>query len=224
MGYQQPTTIQEQAIPAILAGNDIIGRSQTGTGKTAAFGLPLLQQVTSGKQTQALVLCPTRELAMQGAAEMGKFAKYKEGISIAAVYGGESIERQILTLKKGVNIVFGTPGRVIDHMCRHTLRFDHLRFLVLDEADEMLNMGFREDIERILQEVPEERQTLLFSATMPPEIMAITDQYQKEPQLITTNSRSRTVETIEQVFYEAPKVEKQSALCRICLLYTSRCV
>jgi len=217
MGYQEPTDIQLQSIPLVLAGKDVIGHSQTGTGKTAAFGLPAVEMIDTEKSraVQVLVLCPTRELAMQACDEMRKFAKYRHGISVAAVYGGEPIERQILQLKKGVNIVIGTPGRIMDHMRRRTLRFSDLKLLVLDEADEMLNMGFREDIETILQEVPKERQTVLFSATMPPAIMAITNQYQKDPQLVATAASSRTLDTIEQIYYETPRGEKMSALCRV---------
>ncbi len=217
MGYQEPTDIQIQSIPLILSGQDIIGHSQTGTGKTAAFGLPAVEMIdtTKSKAVQVLVLCPTRELAMQACDEMRKFAKYRHGVSVAAVYGGEAIERQILQLKKGVNIVIGTPGRIMDHMRRRTLRFQDLKMLVLDEADEMLNMGFREDIETILQEVPEERQTLLFSATMPPAIMSITNQYQKNPQLLATAKSDRALDTIEQIYYDVPRGEKMAALCRV---------
>lgn len=218
IGYQQPTDIQAESIPLILKGKDIIGRSQTGTGKTAAFALPAVEMLdtsVSRRFIQVLILCPTRELAMQATDEIRKFAKYKEGVAVTAVYGGEAIERQILQLKRGVNVVVGTPGRIMDHMRRKTIRFDHLKMLILDEADEMLNMGFREDIETILQEVPRERQTILFSATMPPAIMAITDQYQNDPQLVATAASAKLLDTIEQIYYETPRGEKMAGLCRV---------
>lgn len=181
MGFEQMTPIQEQAIPVFLSGKDIIGQAQTGTGKTAAFGIPILEKIDpENKSLQAVVLCPTRELAMQAADELRKFARYLHGIKVLPIYGGQDIVRQIKNLKSGVQIIVGTPGRVMDHMRRRTIKMEHVHTLVLDEADEMLNMGFREDIETVLEYIPnDERQTILFSATMPKAILDITQNYQK---------------------------------------------
>ena len=180
MGFEEMSPIQAAAIPVALSGKDMIGQAQTGTGKTAAFGIPLLQRVDpKDKSLQALVLCPTRELAIQAAEELRKFAKYMHGIKVLPIYGGQDINRQIRSLSSNVQIVVGTPGRVMDHMRRHTLRLKNIKIMVLDEADEMLNMGFREDIETILEGVNTEHQTVLFSATMPQAILDITSQYQK---------------------------------------------
>ena len=185
LGFSEMTQIQEESIPLLVQGIDVIGRSNTGTGKTAAFGIPAVESITDSdkKSVAVLILCPTRELAMQACEEIRKFAKYKRNVKACAVYGGASMERQIMELKRGANIVIGTPGRVMDHIRRRTLKLENLRTIILDEADEMLNMGFREDIEEILGYIPEERQTVLFSATMPPEILAITEKYQREPVL-----------------------------------------
>ena len=222
-GYTEATYIQSACIPVVMNGGDVIGQSQTGTGKTAAFAIPIIEmlEVTDRKRPQALILSPTRELAMQVCDEIRKFTKYKEGIRTVAVYGGQQISKQILELKKGADIVVGTPGRVLDHIRRRTLRFDQCRVLVLDEADEMLNMGFREDIETILSHVPEQRQTVLFSATMPPAIMEITGQYQTNPLLIEAGDNSeRTIDTVEQYYYEIPIGAKMDALA--ILLHTHR--
>ena len=174
MGFENFSPIQEQAIPCLLNGEDIIGQAQTGTGKTAAFGIPLLQKVDPElRKLQCIVLCPTRELAIQAADELRKIAKYMHGIKVLPVYGGQEISRQIIGLR-GVQIIVGTPGRVMDHMRRHTIRLDDVNTVVLDEADEMLNMGFREDMELILGQIPGEHQTALFSATMPQPILEIT--------------------------------------------------
>lgn len=163
----------------------MIGRSHTGTGKTAAFGLPAIEMIDPELEgVQVLALCPTRELAMQAAAEVEKFARYKKGVKVAAVFGGASMEKQIFQLKKGANFVIGTPGRVMDHLRRRTLRLGSLQMVILDEADEMLNMGFREDIETILAQAPVERQTVLFSATMPQPILDITREYQQDPVMV----------------------------------------
>lgn len=173
MGFELMTPIQAQAIPLLLEGYDIIGQAQTGTGKTAAFGIPLIQNIDpEDKHIQAIVLCPTRELAIQAAEELRKLAKFTHGIKVLPIYGGQDINTQIRSLKTGVQIIVGTPGRVMDHMRRHTLKMNNLKTMVLDEADEMLNMGFREDIETILKGIPKEHQTALFSATMPKAIMA----------------------------------------------------
>lgn len=214
MGYEEATEIQAKAIPLLLDGKDVVGRSQTGTGKTAAFGLPAVAKIDpeGARRVQVLILCPTRELAMQASQEISKFSKYLPYVKPCAIYGGADIERQIVQLKKGVNIVVGTPGRVMDHIRRHTLHLEELRTVILDEADEMLNMGFREDIEEILQYIPEERQTVLFSATMPPQIMAITGEYQRDPIVVGVEQKSRTVESVAQFYYEVPMGRKTDAL------------
>lgn len=214
VGYTEPTPIQAQSIPLILDGKDVIGRSHTGTGKTAAFGLPAIEMIDPDLEgVQVLALCPTRELAMQAAAEVEKFARYKKGVKVVAVYGGASMEKQIFQLKKGANFVIGTPGRIMDHLRRRTLRLGSLRMVILDEADEMLNMGFREDIETILAQAPEERQTVLFSATMPQPILDITREYQKDPVMVAIGSeRSRTAENIEQFYFDCPMGRKMDVL------------
>ena len=174
MGFEKLSPIQEQAIPYLLQGEDIIGQAQTGTGKTAAFGIPAIQHINPDvKKLQTIILCPTRELAIQAAEELRKIAKYMHGIKVLPVYGGQDISRQIAGLR-GVQIIVGTPGRVMDHMRRRTIKLDLVNMVVLDEADEMLNMGFREDMELILGQIPGEHQTALFSATMPKPIMDIT--------------------------------------------------
>ena len=222
LGFSEMTEIQQQSIPLLLQGHDVVGRSNTGTGKTAAFGIPAVESITHDDKGKAvvLILCPTRELAMQAAEEIRKFAKFKEGVKVSAVYGGASMEKQIHELKRGANIIIGTPGRVMDHIRRHTLRPETLRTVILDEADEMLNMGFREDIETILSDVPEERQTVLFSATMPPEIMAITEKYQTEPVQIKIKSAQRTVELIEQFYFEVAMGRKTDALKLLLAAYS----
>ena len=214
VGYTEPTPIQAQSIPLILEGKDVIGRSHTGTGKTAAFGLPAIEMIDPDLEgVQVLALCPTRELAMQAATEVEKFARYKKGVKVVAVYGGASMEKQIFQLKKGANFVIGTPGRIMDHLRRRTLRLGSLRMVILDEADEMLNMGFREDIETILAQAPEERQTVLFSATMPQPILDITREYQKDPVMVAIGSeRSRTAENIEQFYFDCPMGRKMDVL------------
>lgn len=212
MNYTETTEIQAGAIPQIMKGRDVIGRSSTGTGKTAAFGIPAVEMVDSDeKYPQVLVLSPTRELAMQTAGEMRKYAKYKEGVSFAVVYGGQSIDLQFRQLKKA-NIVIGTPGRIMDHMRHHTLQLDSIRLVVLDEADEMLDMGFVEDIQTILKETPENRQTVLFSATMPPPILKITGEFQKDPVIIAVDKGQRTLDTITQYYYQVPQTHKADAL------------
>lgn len=214
MGFENATEIQAQSIPLIQMGYDVVGRSQTGTGKTAAFAIPAIGKIQNGEEkrsVQVLLLCPTRELAVQAADEIKKIAKYTEGVKAVAVYGGAPIERQILQLRNA-NIVIGTPGRVMDHMRRHTLKLQNLKMLILDEADEMLSMGFREDIETILQETPEDRQTILFSATMPKEIMEIISNYQKEPQIVEVNKQQVTLDAIGQFYYEVPMGRKNDML------------
>ncbi|MCM1132954.1 MAG: DEAD/DEAH box helicase [Ruminococcus flavefaciens] len=214
LGFSEMTEIQQESIPLLMQGMDVVGRSNTGTGKTAAFGIPAVESITEAdrKSVAVLILCPTRELAMQACEEIKKFAKYKRIVKTSAVYGGASMERQIMELKRGANIVIGTPGRVMDHIRRRTLKLDNLRTVILDEADEMLNMGFREDIESILSDVPEERQTVLFSATMPPEILAITEKYQRDPVQIKIKSSQKTVEAIKQYYFQVASGRKTDAL------------
>lgn len=216
MGFDEMTPIQERAIPVLLEGKDIIGQAQTGTGKTAAFGIPLIQQVDiDSRQVQAVVLCPTRELALQVTEELRKMSKYIRGMKITAIFGGQDMERQIHAIKSGTKIVVGTPGRVMDHMRRRTLKLGQIKTVVLDEADEMLNMGFREDIETILQDIPEQRQTALFSATMPKAIMEITKQYQRNAVIIKTTPKELTMPSIDQYYFEIKSKDKQELLCRL---------
>lgn len=222
MGYDEATLIQSQSIPLILEGHDIIGRSQTGSGKTAAFGLPAIEMLDMDlppKTVQVLVLCPTRELAMQGSNEIKKFAKYTKGINVVPIYGGEHIGVQLRSLRQGCQIVVGTPGRVMDHMRRKTLNLENVKMVVLDEADEMLNMGFVEDIETILSETPEDRQTVLFSATMPASVMAITKKFQKSPKIVEIDQKQKTVSTTEQYFFNTPRGQKTAALRRLLEYY-----
>ena len=221
IGYVTPSEIQEKSIPLLLEGKDVIGRSNTGTGKTAAFAIPAIQRIsrTEKRGVEVLVLCPTRELAMQACEEIRKFSKYMPWIKPAAIYGGANMEKQIFELKRGANIVIGTPGRVMDHMDRRTLKLENLREIILDEADEMLNMGFREDIETILKSVPDERQTVLFSATMPPAILAITKAFQTDPIIIKVENQTRTVDSITQYYYEVPMGRKLDALQLLLLMY-----
>ncbi len=215
MGFKEATPIQSQSIRFVKEGYDVLGQSQTGTGKTAAFGLPTLEQIDpNSRKLQAIILCPTRELAMQVAEEFRKFLKYKSDVKVLPIYGGQPIQRQILALKKGVQIVIGTPGRVIDHINRKTLKLDNVKSMILDEADEMLNMGFREDIEEILKSLPEERQTVLFSATMPKEILELTKKYQNDPKHIKIKKKELTVSTIKQYYSVTRESTKFEALCR----------
>lgn len=216
MGYTTPSPIQSQAIPFVLEGRDVIGQAQTGTGKTAAFAIPIIDLVDADfNKPQAIILCPTRELAVQVEGEIQKLAKYHRAINSVAIYGGESIDKQIRVLKKGVQIVVGTPGRVQDHMSRGTLKLDNVGIIVLDEADEMLDMGFRDDIEAILQEMPEERQTVFFSATMAKPIMDLTRKYQQNPEIIKVAKNELTVSKIEQVYYEVKPSLKMELMTRL---------
>ncbi|MCI0502913.1 MAG: DEAD/DEAH box helicase [Fusobacteria bacterium] len=221
IGFEEATAIQTATIPLIMAGKDVIGHSQTGTGKTAAFGIPAIEllEVRNKKNIQSLIVCPTRELAVQASEEIRKFAKYKEGAKIVPVYGGQPIERQIKALKYGANIVVGTPGRIMDLMRRKVLKLGEVKLVVLDEADEMLNMGFKEDVETILLEVPLERQTILFSATMSKEIMRITEEFLKDPELVKIDHQQLTVPTIDQYYFEVPKGRKIDALCNALDVY-----
>ncbi len=221
LGFSEATEIQEKSIPLLMNGRDVIGRSNTGTGKTAAFGIPAIERISreEKKGVEVLILCPTRELAMQACDEIKKFSKYMKWVKPCAVYGGASMEKQIHELKRGANIVVGTPGRVMDHMDRRTLKLGNLKTIILDEADEMLNMGFREDIENILRQIPQERQTVLFSATMPPAIMAITNEYQNNPEIIKIANKQKTVDTIEQYWFEVAMGRKTDALRLLLLAY-----
>jgi len=213
-GYETPTEIQEKCIPVLLSNQDVLGQSQTGTGKTAAFALPLLMKIkpVEKKRPQVLILCPTRELCLQVGSEIRKFAKYIEGFRTVCIYGGEPINHQILDLKKGGDIIVGTPGRVLDHIRRKTLRFEHVHTFVLDEADEMLNMGFIDDILDVCDVLPKERQTVLFSATMPKEIRQIARNIQTDPVEIRLKEQTLTVEAIEQRYYECSPTDKKNLL------------
>lgn len=223
MGFEQFSPIQQQAIPEILKGLDVIGQAQTGTGKTAAFGIPILELINPDSQKlQALILCPTRELAIQAAEEIRKFAKYLHGIKVLPIYGGQDMGRQIKALKGCPQIIVGTPGRVMDHMRRKTIRLDDLSMVVLDEADEMLNMGFREDMETILSQIPNEHQTVLFSATMPQSILNITGEFQKDPVLIKTVKKELTVPLIKQYYYEVRRENKKEVVARLLDYYNPK--
>ncbi|GHT66212.1 RNA helicase [Endomicrobiia bacterium] len=220
LGFKEATPIQSLAIPKMMTGIDIIGQAQTGTGKTAAFGIPILEKVdVENKAVQAIILCPTRELAIQVAEELKLFSKYKGDLSIVPVYGGQPINRQITALSRGVQIVIGTPGRVIDHLERKTLKLDVASIVVLDEADEMLDMGFRDDIERILGKIPEERQTVFFSATMPKEFLFLTKKFQRHPETIRIVSEQSTVPLIEQYYFDVREHQKFEALTRCLDMY-----
>ncbi len=215
-GFEEPTPIQKQTIPIILAGEkDVVGQAQTGTGKTAAFGLPILELLPEkSKNVQALVLTPTRELAIQVAEEISSL-KGKKKVSIVPIYGGQSIDLQLRSLRKGVDIVVGTPGRILDHLRRRTLKLDKISFLVLDEADEMLNMGFLEDVQEIMKSTGPEKRTLLFSATMPREIMQIAKNYMGEYKVLKAVKDQLTVSQTDQIYFEVSASDKFEALCRI---------
>ena len=220
MGFEEASPIQAKAIPAMISGIDLIGQAQTGTGKTAAFGIPILEKVDPKlKKLQAIVLCPTRELAIQVADEIRNLSRYMHGIKVLPIYGGQDIVKQIRSLKSGTQIVIGTPGRVMDHMRRKTMKLDFVHTVVLDEADEMLNMGFREDIEFVLSGVPEERQTVLFSATMPKPIMEITKKFQNNAKVIKVTKKELTVPNIEQYYYEVRPKNKEEVLSRLLDIY-----
>lgn len=216
MGFEEATPIQSQTIKLIMSGKDLVGQSQTGTGKTAAFGIPCLEGINSeDKQLQAVILCPTRELAIQVSEEFRKLTKYKENIRVLPIYGGQPIDRQIMALKKGIQVIIGTPGRVMDHMNRRTLKMETVKMVVLDEADEMLDMGFRDDIEMILKKVPDERQTVMFSATMSQEILDLSRKFLNDPELIKITRKELTVPNIEQYYYDVKEKNKLEALSRL---------
>ena len=218
LGFEEPTPIQSESIPFLLAEeNDLIALAQTGTGKTAAFGLPIIQHIeTDSKQTQVIILCPTRELCLQITKDMETYAKYTKGLKITAVYGGANIQMQIKALNYGSQIVVGTPGRVIDLIKRKKLKLGHIKYVVLDEADEMLNMGFKEDLDTILAETPEEKRTLLFSATMPKEVMRITKNYMFSPKTIEVAGSNEGAKNVEHHFYVVNARDRYKALRRIC--------
>ena len=223
MGFEAASPIQAQAIPVQLEGLDIIGQAQTGTGKTAAFGIPLLQKIDpDSKKLQAIALCPTRELAIQVAEEIRRLAKYMHGIKVLPIYGGQDIVRQIRGLKDGTQIVIGTPGRVMDHMRRKTIRCDHVHTVIMDEADEMLNMAFLEDMETILSQLPEERQTVMFSATMPPAIQEIARKFQKDPVNVKVVKKELTVPKVTQYYYEVKPKTKVEVMCRLLDMYAPK--
>jgi len=216
LGFEQAAPIQAAAIPLLMAGKDIVGQSQTGSGKTAAFGIPAVEKVdTALRAVQVLVLCPTRELAIQVSEEIHKLAVFKRGVNALPIYGGQSYERQFYGLKQGAKIVIGTPGRIMDHMRRGTLRLDTVKLVILDEADVMLNMGFRDDIETILKDAPKERQTVFFSATMPRPIRDLIERYARNPENVKVEQKEMTVPTVEQVYYEVDRRFKIELLTRL---------
>src|SRR6201992_2200925 len=216
VGYESPTAIQAATIPALMAGSDVVGLAQTGTGKTAAFAMPILSKIdTSRKATQALVLAPTRELALQVAEAFSRYGAHLPQITVLPIYGGSSYTVQLAGLRRGAQVVVGTPGRVIDHLERGTLDLSHVDYLVLDEADEMLTMGFAEEVDRILSETPEYKQVALFSATMPPAIRKLTTKYLHDPLEVTTKSKTTTAENISQRYIQVAGPRKMDALTRV---------
>ncbi|GAK03776.1 cold-shock DEAD-box protein A [Geomicrobium sp. JCM 19037] len=215
MGFEEATPIQEKVLPVAREGHDVIGQAQTGTGKTTAFGLPMLEKIdTDNPNVQALVLAPTRELAVQVADELTRLGRNKK-VKTVAVYGGADIGKQIRELKSRPQIVVATPGRYMDHTRRKTIRPASIETIVLDEADEMLSMGFVEDIETILEEVPDERQTLLFSATMPTRLRKVADRFMRDPQTVSVKAKTMTVSNIEQYAIKVPEKHKLLALSRL---------
>lgn len=223
MGFEAASPIQAQAIPVQMEGLDIIGQAQTGTGKTAAFGIPLLQKIDpKNKKLQAVALCPTRELAIQVAEEVRKLAKYMHGVKVLPIYGGQDIVKQIRSLKDGTQIIIGTPGRVMDHMRRKTVKFDQVHTVIMDEADEMLNMGFLEDMETILSQLPDERQTIMFSATMPDAIQKIARNFQDSPTVVKVVKKELTVPKVTQYYYEVKPKTKVEVMCRLLDMYAPK--
>ena len=216
MGFEETTPIQGKAIPIILQGKDIIAQAPTGTGKTCAFGIPAVEGVdTHNENVQVLILCPTRELVIQTTEELTALSKYKRGVRILPIYGGQQIDRQINALRKKPQIIVGTPGRIMDHLRRGTLKLFNLEMIILDEADEMLNMGFREDIDIILESVPEERQFVLFSATLAKAILDIANKYQKDPVTVNVVHKELTVPTVKQFYLEVRDNNKVEVLSRL---------
>jgi ATP-dependent RNA helicase DeaD len=224
LGYEEASPIQSAAIPVLLAGADVIGQSQTGSGKTAAFAIPAIELVDPNlREVQVLVLCPTRELAVQVAEEVAHLATFKRGVRELPIYGGASYDRQIRGLKDGTQIVIGTPGRVMDHLERGTLRTDSFKMVILDEADRMLDMGFRDDIDVILGQSPTERQTVLFSATMPAGIRSLIKKHTRDAVQVKIEQVALTIPAIDQVYYEVDRRSKLEALCRIIDLQDIKC-
>ncbi len=216
LGFEQASPIQAEAIPVLMQGKDVVGQSQTGSGKTAAFGIPAVEKVdTTQRAVQILILCPTRELAVQVSEEIHKLGFFKRGLHALPIYGGQSYDRQLYGLRQGAQIVIGTPGRVMDHMRRGTLRLDALKMVILDEVDVMLNMGFRDDIETILQATPTQRQTVFFSATIPRPIQQLIEKYARDPQQVRIEQKAMTVPTVEQVYYEVDRRYKIELLTRL---------
>ena len=216
LGFEEASPIQSAAIPVLMTGKDVIGQSQTGSGKTAAFAIPVIEAVRAERRApQALILCPTRELAVQVAEEVAKLALFKRGIHELPIYGGASYDRQLRGLRDGAQIIIGTPGRVMDHLARGTLSLDDVKTFVLDEADRMLDMGFREDIEHILSQAQTERQIVLFSATMPPALQYIIKKFTRDAVNVRIESQALTVPAIEQVYYEVDRRSKLEVLCRL---------
>ncbi len=216
MGFEEASPIQSETIPKLLAGSDVVGLSQTGSGKTAAFALPAIERVdVNVRGPQVLILCPTRELAMQVAEEVAKLAQFKRGVRELPIYGGQSYDRQLRGLREGAQIIIGTPGRVMDHLERKTLKLEQVVMVILDEADRMLDMGFREDIETILKQAPVERQTVFFSATIPPPIRHLIKNYTRDPVNVRIEAQEMTVPAIEQVYYEVDRRSKLEVLCRL---------
>src|SRR6266478_5847383 len=216
LGYEKAAPIQSEAIPLIMAGSDVVGQSQTGSGKTAAFGIPAVESVDPHvRAVQVIILCPTRELAVQVAEEIFKLSMFKSGVRSVPIYGGQSYDRQIRALKEGAQIVVGTPGRILDHIDRRTLALDQVKMVVLDEADEMLDMGFRDDIEQVLKTVPTERQFICFSATMAKAIMDLINKFGRDPKAIRIEHKVLTVPTVEQAYYEIRGRSKTEALTRL---------
>ncbi len=219
-GFEEPTPIQSLAIPLMRDGKDLIGQAHTGTGKTAAYGIPLIESVdTAAKRPQALVLCPTRELAIQVSEELRKLAKYRRGLVIIPVYGGQPIERQLHALRAGVQVVIATPGRLLDHLDRRSINLQGVRVVVLDEADEMLDMGFRDDIEAILKKVPGDRQMVLFSATMSQQILDLSTKYLRDPRTVRVMHDQLSVPKIEQSYFEVRESGKVDVLSNVIDLY-----
>ncbi len=216
MGYEEATHIQSQAIPALLTGSDVVGQSQTGSGKTAAFAIPAIEAVdVRVRAPQILILCPTRELAVQVAEEVAKLASYKKGVREIPIYGGQSYDRQLRGLRDGAQIIIGTPGRVLDHLERGTLKMDQVKMVILDEADRMLDMGFIDDIRNVLKQAPAQRQTVFFSATLSRQIQELIKTFTKNPVNVTIAAQSQTAPAIEQVYYEVDRRSKLDVLCRL---------
>jgi ATP-dependent RNA helicase DeaD len=216
MGFEEASPIQSQAIPALLSGSDVVGQSQTGSGKTAAFALPAIEKVDIRiRAPQVLILCPTRELAVQVAEEVAKLASFKRGVREIPIYGGQSYDRQLRGLREGAQIIIGTPGRIMDHLDRKTLKMDQVKMVILDEADRMLDMGFLDDIRSVLSQAPAERQTVFFSATVPRPIQDLIKTFTRHPVNVTIETQAQTMPDIEQVYYEVDRRFKLDVLCRL---------